>query len=718
MKHKIKKAIFQGLFFVSVLGVTFLVRSFALAASDPVNLIQNPSLEIDADSNGIPDGWFQGQWGTNNAVFSYPVAGIDGTSSAKIDITTRTDGDAKWYFADVPVSAGQPYLFQDKYISDANTLLVARYTSGTGTTTYAELGSLPAASQWQTATAMITPPSGTVSLTVFHLLASVGSLSVDAFSLSLYAPPPPVDPNNLIQNPSLEIDADNNKIPDEWFKGQWGTNNAVFSYPVPGIDGVAAAKINITTWTDGDAKWYFADVPVTPGQQYHFQDSYLSSVASRLVARYTSGTGITTYAELGTIPAASQWQTASSTFIAPLGASSMTVFHILAGVGSLSVDNFSLKIDNTPNPALYNQGFVSLTFDDSWKSQFNKAKPILDNAGVKGTFYFITQEVLGAANLIVNPSLEIDADANKIPDNWSTSRTGTNNARFTYPVAGVGDGRAARVDITSFRNGEAKWMFSNVSVTPSQKYTYHEQYRSTASTRVIAQYRRSNGLTQTIQLATAKPSATWKSIDITFSAPSNASSITIYHSLASAGSLTIDDTKLEAASDYMSPSDVLALQTAGHEIGSHTQTHADLTTISAAQAQAEIVGSKADLLAMGASSVSSFAYPDGFYNQQVEQMVSAAGYTSGRSVDIGYTNKTTDKFALVVQTVEASTTVEQVKTWIDTAAISKTWLILVFHQIDETGAPYGTTSGVIQNIVDYLVSHNVPVRTVAQGISM
>jgi hypothetical protein len=73
---------------------------------------------------------------------------------------------------------------------------------------------------------------------------------------------------------------------------------------------------------------------------------------------------------------------------------------------------------------------------------------------------------------------------------------------------------------------------------------------------------------------------------------------------------------------------------------------------------------------------------------------------------------------LVVQTVEASTTVEQVKTWIDTAAISKTWLILVFHQIDETGAPYGTTSGVIQNIVDYLVSHNVPVRTVAQGISM
>ena len=125
---------------------------------------------------------------------------------------------------------------------------------------------------------------------------------------------------------------------------------------------------------------------------------------------------------------------------------------------------------------------------------------------------------------------------------------------------------------------------------------------------------------------------------------------------------------------------MLDFQNAGHEIGAHTKTHPDLTTLTPVDAQAEIEGSRNALLAMGASPVSSIAYPYGAYNAQVQQISQNAGLLSGRSVAEGYNTKDSDKFGLLVQNVLVGTTVNQVKSWIDTAVMDNTWLILVFHQ--------------------------------------
>src|SRR3989344_1131482 len=81
--------------------------SIALFSSGSVhaatNLIANPSLEI--QSGVLPLSWQSSSWGTNNAVFTYPVAGPGGTSdkAARVALTSYTTGDAKWYFNDVAV---------------------------------------------------------------------------------------------------------------------------------------------------------------------------------------------------------------------------------------------------------------------------------------------------------------------------------------------------------------------------------------------------------------------------------------------------------------------------------------------------------------------------------------------------------------------------------------------------------------------------------------
>ena len=55
--------------------------------------------------------------------------------------------------------------------------------------------------------------------------------------------------------------------------------------------------------------------------------------------------------------------------------------------------------------APFPSGVVSITFDDSWSSQFNVAKPVMDAAGVQGTLFTILS-VLGTTNCLTLANLQ------------------------------------------------------------------------------------------------------------------------------------------------------------------------------------------------------------------------------------------------------------------------------------------------------------------------
>jgi peptidoglycan/xylan/chitin deacetylase (PgdA/CDA1 family) len=90
------------------------------------------------------------------------------------------------------------------------------------------------------------------------------------------------------------------------------------------------------------------------------------------------------------------------------------------------------------------------------------------------------------------------------------------------------------------------------------------------------------------------------------------------------------DRDLGIQRSWMTWDHVRALQRDGFEIGSHTRTHAELATLSVADARAEIVGSCQDLEQQLSAAVASFAFPYGREHQITEdqrEIVRRAGLT-------------------------------------------------------------------------------------------
>lgn len=167
-------------FLVSV----FSVSSFALADTAQ-NPIANPGLETaDPNDASFPAQWKQGFWGANNAVFTYPVSGANGTKAAQVEITAYESGDAKWFFTDVPAIPGERFIFSGQYLANVPADVVVRYTLQDGNYRYAYLGTSVVSMEWTGyETLAFTVPANTVSLTVFHLIHETGSLAIDNVSL-------------------------------------------------------------------------------------------------------------------------------------------------------------------------------------------------------------------------------------------------------------------------------------------------------------------------------------------------------------------------------------------------------------------------------------------------------------------------------------------------------------------------------------------------------
>ncbi len=308
------------------------------------NLIANPSLELSTASSTLPDGWTPHTYLNTTARFTYPVAGIAGARAAKVDITAHTSGDAKWIFTPVNVTAGLIYTYSESYMASVPSYVLFDIGLADGAHLYPKVGdNIPAVGVWTPFSASYQLPANAVTLSVFHYIDSVGSLTIDNTSLT---PPagivtPPT--TNLVQNPSMESATASTTIPDHWFTNVYLNNTVRFTYPVAGSGGNSGAKVAITAHTDGDAKWIFEQVVVTPNTSYTFTDKYLSNITSHVWVDVTLTDGTHTYAALNDdVPVAATWTAFAATYQMPANAAFATVFHLISGVGELTTDEYSL----------------------------------------------------------------------------------------------------------------------------------------------------------------------------------------------------------------------------------------------------------------------------------------------------------------------------------------------------------------------------------------
>jgi peptidoglycan/xylan/chitin deacetylase (PgdA/CDA1 family) len=160
------------------------------AAPSGTNALVNPSLEA-VGADGFPQCWTGAGYGTNTPVWTRVTDAAAGTYAEQLQITSRTDGDAKlipsWDSGNCAplVTAGKTYTFTASYKSDAPTFFTLYRQDSTGAWAYwTQSPYFPTASAYTTAT-FTSPavPADTRAVTFGLTLDSVGQVTTDNYSM-------------------------------------------------------------------------------------------------------------------------------------------------------------------------------------------------------------------------------------------------------------------------------------------------------------------------------------------------------------------------------------------------------------------------------------------------------------------------------------------------------------------------------------------------------
>lgn len=199
------------------------------------------------------------------------------------------------------------------------------------------------------------------------------------------------------------------------------------------------------------------------------------------------------------------------------------------------------------------------------------------------------------------------------------------------------------------------------------------------------------------------------------------------------GTFFVNSNKV-GSSGHLTWGQLSELRSAGNEIAGHTLDHANLTSVSAAEAQWQVCEDRARLINRGFA-VTNFAYPSGvgWGDSTVRSVVQQCGYNSARrawglvSEECWWctawaeTIPPTDPYGvLTAENPKASTTLETIKGYITNAEThGGGWVILVFHDICDGCDTYSTPQSTLQALLDWLqprASSGTVVKTIGEVI--
>ncbi len=375
---------------------------------------------------------------------------------------------------------------------------------------------------------------------------------------------------------------------------------------------------------------------------------------------------------------------------------------------------------------------------------------------------------MGDVGAIANPSVETANAAGTKPTGWTFSAWGAaSSAVSTYLNEGHSGTKSLKAEIVSAisGDGDAKWAFDPVSLAPGEHYVFSHYYRSDIDTQVKVAIVHEDLHTSYINLPAAPKSTEWKEYRATFTMPDTGKTATVYHLIAKKGWLVTDDysiyphdytgfdrgmvslsfddgwnvntttalplmqefgfhsTQFYATTfirNYSSTAEAKTLINkfiaAGHEIGSHSESHRDLSTVPESELPAEITGSKQYLETLLGVEVKVMAAPFGGYNTKVLESIMAT-YDAQRSVDEGYNDSEgIDLSRLKVQNIRSTTTKAEVEAWLTRAREDHTWLILVYHDIDTRKGDYILTPAVFRQHLEAIRDSELSVLTISEAL--
>ena len=762
---------------LSVMAVLFLITlsGVSSASAQVANLFANPSVET-AASASMPQSWATDVWGTTKATFTYPTGGAqDGTRYVKTQVTTKGTGDAKWYPVHIPATAGQTYTFSEYYQSTVATAVTVEVLLTTGKYTYVDLGAPAASATWKQFQAKFTAPANTKTLTVFHYIQAVGTLSVDNYSLT----------SGSVTAPFV-----------------YALSNAGNRTVMQGASTSTTITATLSSGTTQPVAFSTTGLPSGVTASYSQTScSPTCSTTLTLTASASAATGTVPVTVTGTSGTTTRSTSFNLTVAAPVvpppfvyalsnagnrtvmqGASTSTTITATLSSGTTQPVAFSTTGLPSGVTASYSQTSCSPTCSTTLTltasaSAATGTVPVTVT-GTSGTTTRSTSFNLTVAapvvpptgnNIIPNPSLEDPAsDPNATaPTSWFTEGWGTNKTTYTYLKTGGHTGsRAVKVQMTSYTDGDAKWTYNPITVTPGDTYTFSDWYQSATTTHVVIEFTLTDNTQYYIEMRTATTTAAneWKKYQQDFVIPFNAKSVRVFHMIEAVGSLVTDDYSLVKtipvgfarpivtltfdngfednittviplldqfgykvtycfSTEYVEgvPSAMTTTQTIanhGHEVCSHSVHHdqGDLVTLTPTQLDYELGHSQAYLQQLTGQPVRNYISPFGSYNDFSLQFVKKY-YRSHRTTDEGYNSKENfDQYRIIVQNMENTTTMAQYKSWVDEAIKDKAWLMLVYHRVASDPTLYDTPLADFQPQLQYLKDKGIAVETTDQAL--
>ncbi|MFD1861100.1 polysaccharide deacetylase family protein [Aeromicrobium camelliae] len=184
------------------------------------------------------------------------------------------------------------------------------------------------------------------------------------------------------------------------------------------------------------------------------------------------------------------------------------------------------------------------------------------------------------------------------------------------------------------------------------------------------------------------------------------------------------------APGHLTRQDLEQIAAAGHEIGGHTVTHADLTAISPEEAARQVCHDRAQLTAWGFD-VRSFAYPFARVNGTAKDAVANCGYSSGRGLgglDLERCRSCRNAESLppadpyltkAPPQVETGWTLDDLKGVVTRAERRGGWAQLTFHNVCASGCDIAVAPQTLEQFLAWLQQrrdNGTVVRTVGDAI--
>ena len=155
----------------------------------------------------------------------------------------------------------------------------------------------------------------------------------------------------------------------------------------------------------------------------------------------------------------------------------------------------------------------------------------------------------------------------------------------------------------------------------------------------------------------------------------------------------------------------------GHELGSHSVTHPDLTNITASQLETELTESRRYLESTFGIKIDLFASPFGAYDQAVLGAI-LNSFSVHRTTNVGYnTPSNWDASQIRVRNIRNSTTAAEVQVWVEEAQANQWWLVLVYHDGQADPGPFDATESAFVAQMAAIDRTGIPVVTMSEALA-